>query len=109
MPTRQLTQSAIARAVELSRELESLFPLASAAEGAAAENRLTELLALLEALPPDTDPALLCFLRNWTASCRELQLAGEALAGCYQMRQVRLALLRLQREALAPASCTRRE
>jgi hypothetical protein len=105
MTTRQQTQSAIARAVKLSRELECLFSLANAAEGAAAENRLTELQALLEALPPDPDPALLCFLRNWTASCSDLQLAREALSARYQMRQVHLALLRLQREAQAPASC----
>jgi hypothetical protein len=106
MTTGPLTQSAIARAVELSRELERLSPLATATSGTAAEDRLTELQALLEALPPDTDLALLCFLRNWTASCRELQRDGEALAGRYQMRQIRLALLRLQREAQAPASCT---
>jgi hypothetical protein len=104
MTTVQLTQSAIARAVEVSRELEALFPLANVAGGTAAEDRLTELQALLEALPPGTDPSLLCFLRTWTASCRELQLAGEALSGRYQMRQVRLALLRLQREAQVPAS-----
>jgi hypothetical protein len=99
------TQRALARAVEVSCELERLFPLANAAGRTAAEDRLTELQSLLGALPPDTDPVLLCFLRNWTAGCRELQLAGEALAGRYQMRQVRLALLRLQREAQDPASC----
>jgi hypothetical protein len=96
--TRQMFRSALACAVELSADLANLLPWTNSAKGQSVENRLAELQALLEALPLDTDPGTLCFLRNWTASARELWLTGEDFSARYQMQQVNLVLRHLEHE-----------
>jgi hypothetical protein len=98
MTIRHTTRSALTRAVELSADLGDLLLQADPADGKPTKDRLTELQTLLEALPLGTDPGTLCFLRNWTADCRDLWRAGDGYTARYQMEQVHLVLQRLLRE-----------
>jgi hypothetical protein len=52
------------------------------------EAEFDRLGALIESLPLTVDRGLIGFLRNWTASSRQLWEQGEAGAARYQLRQM---------------------
>jgi hypothetical protein len=96
MTTTILRQQALTAAIKDCGFLANWMKKPDLATVEQVEPTFDTLAEAIEALPPTmADSAMMCYLRNYIASSRELFNAGDWSTAGYQLRQIRLKFARI--------------